>query len=205
MGRKILDFILGVFIVPLIVVLLIIRIGNGRPFGIEYIPNEDGASYTLSDYGWCNKDKVFIVPSSYNGKPVTKIGEKAFAFCKFESIVLPDSITSIESNAFSSCNIKNLTIGNGVTSIGDQALYTQYGLKHVTIPKSVTIIGKEAFRCGNVLTCYYYAGTEDDWANIEIKAGNQFNGTIYYYSETMPTEDGNYWHYDANGEIAVWP
>lgn len=28
--------------------------------------------------------------------------------------------------------------------------------------------------------------------------------TRYYYSEAQSTADGNYWHYDENGDIAVW-
>ena len=28
--------------------------------------------------------------------------------------------------------------------------------------------------------------------------------TIYFYSETEPTEDGNFWRYDADGNVAVW-
>ncbi len=29
------------------------------------------------------------------------------------------------------------------------------------------------------------------------------NATRYYYSET-PVYDGNYWHYDEDGNIVVW-
>lgn len=28
--------------------------------------------------------------------------------------------------------------------------------------------------------------------------------TQYFYSESEPTEDGNFWHYDADGNVAVW-
>ena len=50
-------------------------------------------------------------------------------------------------------------------------------------------------------------GTAGDWDAIEILNDNEdlINATRYYYSETAPTEAGNYWHYDANGEIEVWP
>ena len=30
------------------------------------------------------------------------------------------------------------------------------------------------------------------------------NATRYYYSDSQPTEEGNYWHYDENGEVTVW-
>ena len=30
------------------------------------------------------------------------------------------------------------------------------------------------------------------------------NAMRYYYSETKPTESGNYWYYDKNGVIREW-
>jgi hypothetical protein len=29
------------------------------------------------------------------------------------------------------------------------------------------------------------------------------NATRYYYSETEPTEEGNFWHW-VDGEVVVW-
>ena len=28
--------------------------------------------------------------------------------------------------------------------------------------------------------------------------------TRYYYSETRPTDEGNFWHYDDDGKVVVW-
>ena len=30
------------------------------------------------------------------------------------------------------------------------------------------------------------------------------DATRYYYIETKPTASGNYWHYDEDGNVAVW-
>ena len=35
------------------------------------------------------------------------------------------------------------------------------------------------------------------------KAGRD-PATVYYYSEEEPTVEGNYWHYDENGNPAIW-
>jgi hypothetical protein len=52
----------------------------------------------------------------------------------------------------------------------------------------------------------YYKGTAEEWDMINIGGSNDYltNATRYYYSETQPTAEGNWWHYDENGEIVVW-
>jgi hypothetical protein len=51
----------------------------------------------------------------------------------------------------------------------------------------------------------YYTGTAETWAGIEIGSWNyELTGaTLYYYSETAPTEAGNYWHY-VDGVSTPW-
>ena len=70
----------------------------------------------------------------------------------------------------------------------------------------VTSIGSSAFEDCDNLRSVYYQGTAEDWAKIGIDSNNiaLFFATRYYYSETQPTTEGNYWHYDENGEIVVW-
>lgn len=76
-----------------------------------------------------NAPTDIIIPSEYNGLPVTKIGGWAFAYKEnFSSIVIPDSITSIEECAFEQC----------------------YGLTKVKIGSGLSVIGKGAFRCTNI-------------------------------------------------------
>ena len=67
-------------------------------------------------------------------------------------------------------------------------------------------IGRYAFHGCNNLTSVYYQGGESDWNEISIGFSNDnlTNATRYYYSESKPTTSGRYWHYDENGEIAVW-
>lgn len=259
--------------------------------GLRYSLNDDGVSYSLYNIGTCT-DTDIVIPSKYEGLPVTNIYPYAFQNQAITSVIIPDSVTSIGYNAFNNCaNLTSVVISDSVTSIGMQAfmdctsltslvignhvtsidvnafyfcnnltsitidknnanykdidvnLYTKdgtvliqyaigktetsftlpdsvtsisdsafaycYNLTSVVIPNSVTSIDDNAFYFCRNLTSVYYKGSAEDWMNISIDNNNEnnqyfINTTRYYYSETKPTAEGNYWYYNENGEIAVW-
>jgi hypothetical protein len=82
---------------------------------------------------------------------LTKIGDFAFARCKFTTISIPDSVTTIGEGAFLGCsNLASLTIPDGITSIGMSAFaYTR--LASIVIPNGVRTIGQWTFsNCSNL-------------------------------------------------------
>ena len=99
-----------------------------------------------------------------------------------------------------------MEIPDSVTSIGDRAFVYCNSLTSVVIGDSVTSIGVSAFYSCNKFKIVYYKGTAEDWAKISLKSSDTYltNATRYYYSESEPTEEGNYWHYDENGNPVVW-
>ena len=137
--------------------------------GLTYTLSSDGTTYSVAGLGTC-KDTDIVIPSMYNGLPVTDIGWGAFYNRdNLTTVIIPDSVTSITNYAFSSCDnlttviipdsvtsinayafyesskLTSVTIGNGVTSIGELAFAGCSGLKSVTIGNSVTSIGSQAF------------------------------------------------------------
>ena len=95
----------------------------------------------------------------------------------------------------------------------DCAFWYCSSLTSVTIGNSVTSIGDYAFYGCSKLNIVYYTGTKTEWSSITVNSSNYSltNATRYYYSETEPgvigngtSYDGNYWHYDENGNIVVW-
>lgn len=94
----------------------------------EYTLIDDGTAVEITWYD--GPDGYVDIPSTIDGKPVTRIGN----------------------NAFFGANLTGVSIPNSVTSIGDGAFEYQLYLRSVTIPDSVTSIGKEAFRESSSLT-----------------------------------------------------
>lgn len=165
------------------------------PESLTYIGN--GA------FGWCKNLKHINIPQS-----VTYIGQGAFTNCEsLEDIIIPDSITAIYESMFSGCkSIVEFIVPENVASISLSAFWDCTNLESILIPDSVKSIDGAAFlNCENLKTVYYL-GSFENWINIEIDENENeslFNATLYFYSETEPTEEGNFWHY-VDGEAVVW-
>ena len=74
--------------------------------------------------GYRGKGGDVIVPDTIDGRPVTTIGDWAFAGCTgLTSITLPNSVTTIKVWAFSRCTgLTSVNIPEGC-SIGNDAFY----------------------------------------------------------------------------------
>ena len=85
---------------------------------------------------------------------VTKIGDRAFSYCRsLTSVTIGNSVTSIGAEAFSDCtSLTSITIPDSVTSIGDYAFSGCDSLNNVVIPDRVTSIGSGAFQNCDSLT-----------------------------------------------------
>ncbi len=80
--------------------------GNATIYYSEIEENGEVIAYSVSG---SSRGKNIKIPSVYNDKPVTAIGEYAFEEGAFllvhlESITIPDSVTQIGSNAFWGCH-----------------------------------------------------------------------------------------------------
>ena len=167
----------------------------------------------------CSGLVTVVIPES-----VTLIEEAAFSYCTSLANIIVDENNANYASADNDLYTKDgktlvhyaiskkatqFAIPDEVTSIGGYA-FAGSSLTSVVIGKGVTSIGARAFVDCKKLTSVYYQGTLEDWAKISIKTSGNGNAPLmsairYYYSETEPAVDGNYWHYDENGEVAVWP
>ena len=88
-----------------------------------------------------------VLPSSYNGTPITKIYANAFEDCDLiTSIVVPEGISEIQGDAFRSCsNLSYISLPDSLNTIGDAAFIHCDSLDNVTIPNGISIIPFMAF------------------------------------------------------------
>ncbi len=123
-------------------------------------------------------DKVFYdcdaLTSITIGNGVTSIGNSAFYDCDaLASVTIGNSVTNVGNSAFYNCDgITSITLPDGATSIGDSAFYDCDGLTSVTLPDSIASIGDKAFYSCYFIETTYYAGTPEQWKNIDIGLEN---------------------------------
>ena len=74
---------------------------------------------------------------------------------------------------------------------------------YVVIPKSVTYIYSNAMYDEDEKACYLYYGTATEWESV-TNENDPTTYEVYYYSETEPEDEGNYWHFDENNDPVLW-
>ncbi len=127
--------------------------------GLKFTLINNDTEYEVSGIGTC-KDTDIIIPDTYNGKPVTSIGDYAFYDCdSLQSVVIGNSVTSIGDFAFYLCtSLQSIEVAEENTNYKDidGNLYTKDGKTLIqyaigktattfTIPDGVEIIGNYAF------------------------------------------------------------
>ena len=113
-----------------------------NPFG--------GVTYSYAD----KIEGVFVIPSTYNGFPVRKLGKTCFYTCNnVTNVYMPDSIDILgELNIFSSNkNLKRIRMSQNLTELPLQMFSNCSSLSELIIPESVAKIGKKVFyNCDNL-------------------------------------------------------
>jgi hypothetical protein len=107
--------------------------------------NTDGsiAAYVANNF-YASGD--IVISNTYEGYPVTSIGEDAFYQGSMTSVTMPNSLINIGDYAFYYCTqLTNVVIPDSVTNIGRQAFYYCTSLTNVIIGTNVATIGHDAF------------------------------------------------------------
>ena len=159
-------------------------------------------SIGFSTFSNCSGLTTVTIPDSVKG-----IGNNAFAGCSsLTTVTIPDSVKNIGQYAFEGCSgLTAVTISESVEAIVHGTFSSCFELTSIILPKSVTYIYGNSFYGCSKLTYLFYTGTAAEWGvRIEYDYNDEFfDATRYYYSESEPTETGNFWHY-VNGIPTIW-
>ncbi len=168
---------------------------------------------------------VIVFPES-----LTYIGAYGFKKSSGALLEFTGSITYLGESAFEDCTtVETIGLGNGLEVIPMRAFIRATALKTIDIPDTTHTIQENAFEgCSSLLTVVFpvslttiedsaflesavktifYDGTEEQFDKIDIAAnGNDaiLDAKVYYYSETEPQTEGNYWHYGSKGTPVTW-
>ena len=151
----------------------------------------------------CIKLKSIVIPEG-----VTVLDKGTFNAClALESVTLPEAMTTLGGNSFYQCiALQSIILPDSMTNVGAATFQRCESLESIVIGIGVKTIDRAAFAECTALRAVFYRGTQTDRNEITINAeSNQarLDATWYYYSETEPTTEGNFWHY-VDGAPAVW-
>lgn len=134
---------------------------------LTFVLNSSEKSYSLTDCKQSVSGEL-VIPDTYNGLKVTKIGQLAFYNCeKLKSITIPDSVTSIGASAFSGCrSLASIEIPDSVTKISKFSFQNCTKLNSIKLPDSINKIGDRAF-----YNTGYYNNIEN-WDESVLYIGN---------------------------------
>lgn len=183
------------------------------PDGVEYIGNEafrDCKNITkivlpqtvkkIDDFAFylCSDLENINIPAT-----VEYIGENAFRDCALREITIPSNIKKIEYMTFYCCeDLTKVNLHKGLIEIDDEAFARCENLNSITIPSTVTRIGKKAFEMdysitdlvvlakeppileegnfGYPMTVYVHSGSVEAYKNAE--------GWKDFIIESIPTD-----------------
>ena len=108
-----------------------------------YAQDNWGESYAVTGYdktSYVQGARTIVIPETYNGKPVTSIGSKAFnGLENITSVDTGNSVNNIGEKAFVYCtSLTSVTIEEGVTSINRLA-FDRCPLTTITLPASPSL------------------------------------------------------------------
>ena len=154
--------------------------------GMSFVLNEDGKSYSVAGLGSC-MDTDIVIPSTYEGLPVTKIEPEAFFLMDIRSIYIPSSVKVIGEAAFSSCyELQNVYFNRGLEIIENGAFRNCRYLASAILPEGLKTIENYAFASSGIKEISFPKSLESIGASIvertDLNTITVAEGNPYYSS-----------------------
>ena len=137
MGKKI-------FMLHILLILVLSSFSCSKTKQFSFSLNEDKTSYTLVKYNLTNEE--VIIPDTYNGLMVTKIGPKAFMDYEIKKVVFGKNIESVGNQAFMNSTIEEVILNKELETINNYAFLNCDKLKTINLNETkISVIGAFAF------------------------------------------------------------
>ncbi len=181
-----------------------IQYNREKNLGLKYSLINNNREYEITSIGSASGD--IVLEDEHNGKPITHIGEGAFANAgAITSIVFGNNIKSVGSRAFYNCSfLSSISFSEALVEIGSQAFQSCRSLSELVIPNNVTIIDSEAFSYCRGLSKITLGsnlkviGTKA-FFSCELLESVSIPDTVYYLGEKAFAECGSIAEAEING------
>ena len=133
---------------PLLLLLLALPAVGQAQFTFNYATNN--GTITITGYTG-PPGNALVIPSTWEGLPITSIGNSAFDGCiSLKTATISNNVSVIGASAFSGCSsLTNVSMGNNVTYIGSSA-FAGCNLTRLSIGSGVTNIVGDPFNCASL-------------------------------------------------------
>ncbi len=113
------------------------------------------------------------------------------------------SVIAIAGAAFYGCrNLRSIALPEGIQYVYAQAFENCTAMESIVMPASLQEIGMSAFSGCDALEKIFYCGNSAQWNSVSC-VEDDIDSKVFFYSETQPTEIGNFWHY-VDGVPTAW-
>ena len=158
----------------------------------KFVLNYEGDAYIFA-YMYLSEECDVVIPSEYNGLPVTEIAPLVFWNSHYlKSLTIPATVTYIREYAFTGCkNLEKVVFDeeSQLKTIGGCAFANCSSLKEIELPESLEIIEGAAFlRCTslerihipknvNAINCHFLANSFEECTSLKSITLDEENQT----------------------------
>ncbi len=112
----------------------------------DYQLNDEGTGYIIKTFVNKNYEGDLVIPSSFNGLPVTELSTQLFRnTSKLGTVTIPNSVTTLGNELFDRSGVKKVIFGNGATEISAYCCNYCSQLTEIVLPEGITKINSNAF------------------------------------------------------------
>ena len=155
----------------------------------KFVLNYEGDAYIFA-YMYLSEECDVVIPSEYNGLPVTEISSLVFWNQEYlKSLTIPATVTCIRDYAFSGCtNLEKVIFeeGSQLKTIERCAFFDCSSLKGIELPESLEVMtGLTFWRCSSLESIHIPK-------NVNYFDGSCFKECTSLESITLDEENQNY-------------